>query len=116
MSDKTPAEQFDLEIRDAAEALITRHGAEVENATTEKMIEVLDSGSLDEVLHWLKVRQCVRQANGQDRYVRRLPDKIVWAVEQALEQGRSHLARLLSSIYSEIKTDDDRMRSERRKD
>jgi hypothetical protein len=88
----------------------------VENATTENMIEVLDAGSLDDVLHWLKVRQCVRNTNGQDRYVRRLPDKIVWAVEQAVEQGRSQLARLLSSIYSEAKSDDDRMRAERRKE
>jgi len=115
MSEETPPEQFDREIRDAAEALIARHGAEVENATTEKMIEVLDSGSLEEVLHWLKVRQCVRQASGQDRYVRRIPDKLVWAVEQALEQGRNHLARLLSSIYREVKSDDDRLRRERSK-
>jgi hypothetical protein len=57
----------------------------------------------------------VRQSNGQDRYVRRIPDKLVWAVEQALEQGRNHLARLLSSIYREVKSDDDRLRRERSK-
>ncbi|MFP6775079.1 MAG: hypothetical protein VCE74_22530 [Alphaproteobacteria bacterium] len=107
-----PPEEFGEEIRAAADALIVQHGAEVENATTEKMIEVLDNGSLDEVLHWLKVRQCVRQTSGQDRYVRRLPDKIFWAVEQ----GRSHLARLLGAIYSEAKSDEDRSRGERRKE
>ena len=48
-------------------------------------------------------------------YVRRIPDKLVWAVEQALEQGRNHLARLLSSIYREVKSDDDRLRRERSK-
>jgi hypothetical protein len=116
MSDEKPPDEFNEDIRKAADELIAQHGAEVENATTEKMIEVLDSGSLDDVLHWLKVRQCVRQTSGQDRYVRRLPDKIIWAVEQAVEQGRSHLARLLSSIYSEAKSDEDRIRAERRKE
>ena len=111
-----PPEEFEEKIRTAADALIVQHGGEVENATTEKMIEVLDSGSLDEVLYWLKVRQCVRQASGQERYVRRLPDKIIWTEEQAVDQGRSHLARLLSTIYSEAKSDEDRIRSERRKE
>ncbi len=115
MANKVPPAPFDAEIRAAADELIQRHGAEVENATTEKMIEVLDAGSMADVLHWLKVRQCVRSTNGQDRYVRRLPDKIVWALEQALEQGRNHLARMLSGIYSEAKADDDEARSERRK-
>ncbi len=115
MADKAPPAQFDTEIRAAADELINRHGAEVENATTEKMIEVLDAGSMADVLHWLKVRQCVRSTSGHDRYVRRLPDKIVWAVEQALEQGRNHLARMLSSIYREAKADDDKDRDERRK-
>ena len=58
----------------------------------------------------------MRQASGQERYVRRLPDKIIWAVEQAVDQGRSHLARLLSTIYSEAKSDEDRIRCERRKE
>jgi len=40
----------------------------------------------------------------------------IWAVEQAVDQGRSHLARLLSTIYSEAKSDEDRIRSERRKE
>ena len=56
MKDETPPEEFEEKIRTAADALIVQHGGEVENATTEKMIEVLDSGSLDEVLYWLKVR------------------------------------------------------------
>ena len=58
----------------------------------------------------------MRQASGQERYVRRLPDKIIWAVEQAVDQGRSHLAPLLNTIYSEAKSDEDRIRCERRKE
>lgn len=115
MADQAPPEEFDADIRAAADDLIARHGPEVENATTEKMIEVLDAGSMEDVIYWLKVRQCVRKTSGNDRYLRRLPDKIVWAVEQALEQGRNHLARMLSGIYSEAKEDDDRAREERRK-
>jgi hypothetical protein len=115
MSDQAPPAEFDAEIREAANELIARHGSEVENATTEKMIEVLDADSMDDVLYWLKVRQCVRSMSGNHRYVRRMPDKIIWAVEQALEQGRDHLARMLSHIYSQAKADDDRERRERRK-
>jgi hypothetical protein len=115
MVDQKSSEEFNLEIRNAADELIARHGDEVENATTEKMIDVLDEGDIDQVLHWLKVRQCVRTIRGEDRYVRRLPDKILWAVEQALEQGRSQLARMLGGIYNETKADDDRIRGERRK-
>ena len=89
MPDQTPPDEFDAEIREAANELIARHGSEVENATTEKMIEVLDADSMEDVLYWLKVRQCVRKTSGNDRYVRRMPDKIIWAVEQALEQGRN---------------------------
>ncbi|NQV60416.1 MAG: hypothetical protein HQ502_12150 [Alphaproteobacteria bacterium] len=115
MSDQAPTVEFDAEIRKAANELMALHGSEVENATTEKMIEVLDADSMEDVLYWLKVRQCVRNMNGGERYVRRMPDKIIWAVEQAVEQGRNHLARMLSRIYSEAKADDDRERSERRK-
>ena len=115
MADKLPLTEFDADIREAANELIARHGADVENATTEKMIEVLDADSMDDVLYWLKVRQCVRSMSGTERYVRRMPDKIIWAVEQALEQGRNQLARMLSGIYSEAKAEDDRDRNERRK-
>ena len=115
MADQTAPDELDDDIRKAADDLVARHGTEVENATTEIMIKVLDAGAMDDVLYWLKVRQCVRQSNGQDRYIRRLPDKIVWAVEQAVEQGRSQLARILANIYSEAKADDDRDRSERRR-
>ncbi|MBT3371152.1 MAG: hypothetical protein HOA08_18670 [Rhodospirillaceae bacterium] len=115
MVDQTSPKEFDSKIREAADELIAQHGSEVENATTEKMIQVLDEGSMDEVIHWLKVRQCVRQKSGKDRYVRRLPDKMLWAVEQALEQGRDQLARVLGGIYSEAKADDDRVKRDRRK-
>ncbi|MDA1101054.1 MAG: hypothetical protein O2967_18960 [Proteobacteria bacterium] len=115
MSDHAQPSDFDAEIREAANELIARHGAEVENATTEKMIEVLDADSMEDVLYWLKVRQCVRGMSGNDRYVRRMPDKIIWAVEQALEQGRNRLARMLSNIYSVAKADEVADRPERRK-
>ena len=115
MVDQGSSGEFDEEIREVAEELISRHGAEVENATTEKMIEVLDGGSIDDVLYWLKVRRCVRKTSGTDRFVRRLPDKIVWAVEQALEQGRNQLARMLGGVYAQAKVDEDARREERRK-
>ncbi len=116
MSEETNAEEFDAKVRDAAEALVAQYGAEVENATTEKMIDVLDNGSLDDVLHWLKVRQYVRHVRGQERYVRRLSDKIIWAVEQALEQGKNQLARMLGGSYREAIADSDRPGSDRRRD
>jgi len=115
MVEQTSPKEFDSEIRQAADELIALHGEEVENATTEKMIQILDEGSMEEVLYWLKVRQCVRQINGKDRYVRRLSDKMLWAVEQALEQGRGQLARVLGGVYSEAKAEDERDDGDRRK-
>ncbi|MDP6871912.1 MAG: hypothetical protein QF521_00165 [Alphaproteobacteria bacterium] len=115
MADQVPPDEVDAEIREAGEELIARYGAEVENATTEKMIQVLDGGAMEEVLHWLKVRQYIRQSTGKGRYERRLSDKILGAVEQAIEQGRNQLARMLSGVYGEVKAEDDRVRGERRK-
>ncbi|MDP6346702.1 MAG: hypothetical protein QF578_03645 [Alphaproteobacteria bacterium] len=112
--DSPPSPTFSQEIQSLAHEMLAKHGAEVENATTEKMIEVLDTGSLDEVLYWLKVRQCIR-ASGTDRHTRRLPDKLAWAVEQALEQGRSQLAKLIGGVYREVKAEDDRLRAERKR-
>ncbi len=115
MVEQTSPKEFDPEISQAADELIALHGDEVENATTEKMIQVLDESGMDEVLYWLRVRQCVRQKIGNDRYVRRLSDKMLWAVEQALEQGRGQLARVLGGVYSEAKANDERDDGDRRK-
>ena len=114
MSDKTPSEEFELKIREAAEAMIARHGPEVENETTEKMIEVLDTGSIEDVLYWLKVRQRVRQTIGRDRYIRRLPDKIIWGSDwphgNTFEPGRIPNAGDLLNVLGAMAPDDDQRR------
>lgn len=98
------APKFSDTIVKQAEALVTEHGAEVENATTEMLIEVLDRGNINEIVLALRVRQCIRLQGSSDRYTRRLPDKIVWAVEQAIEQGRISIAKLLGRAYKDAKT------------
>lgn len=95
--------KFSSVITDKAQDLIDEHGEDVENATTELLIEVLDRGEINEILLALRVRQCIRLQTSRERYTRRLPDKIVWAVEQALEQGRVGIAKLLGRAYRDAK-------------
>ena len=95
--------KFSSVITDKAQDLIDEHGEDVENATTEMLIEVLDRGEINEILLALRVRQCIRLQTNRERYTRRLPDKIVWAVEQALEQGRVGIAKLLGRAYRDAK-------------
>lgn len=118
MAEETAAEppKFSSIVTDRARELIDRHGAEVENATTEMLIEVLDRGDMNEILQALRVRQCIRLETNLDRYTRRLPDKIVWAVEQAIEQGRVGIARLLGRAYQDAKSEDQKITDDRRHD
>ena len=118
MVDETAAEEpkFSSVITSRAQDLIDQHGAEVENATTEMLIEVLDRGDINEILQALRVRQCIRLQTNRERYTRRLPDKIVWAVEQAIEQGRVSIARLLGRAYQDARTEDVEFKDNRRQD
>lgn len=118
MVDETAADgpKFSSIITGKAQDLIDQHGAEVENATTEMLIEVLDRGEINEILQALRVRQCVRLETNRERYTRRLPDKIVWAVEQAIEQGRVGIARLLGSAYRDAKAANEETEAKRRQD
>lgn len=105
MVEKATAEEpkFSSIVTRQAQSLIDEHGTEVENATTEMLIEVLDRGEINEILQALRVRQCIRLQTNRERYTRRLPDKIVWAVEQAIDQGRVSIARLLGRAYRDAK-------------
>ena len=116
MVEETAADttSFSSIVTQRARELIDNHGAEVENATTEMLIEVLDRGEMSEILQALRVRQCIRLETNRDRYTRRLPDKIVWAVEQAIEQGRVGIARLLGRAYLDAKSEDQEVPKERR--
>lgn len=118
MVDKTTADgpKFSSIITGKAQELIDQHGAEVENATTEMLIEVLDRGEINEILQALRVRQCIRMETSREQYTRRLPDKIVWAVEQAIEQGRVSIARLLGTAYRDAKAANDESEAKRRQE
>ena len=105
---------FSAEEAERARDLIDRYGAEVENATTDILIEVLDGGDLAEIVSWLRVRKCIRGLTQSERYTRRLSDKIVWAVEQALEQGRLELARRLRPAYRAAMDEESKFRDDRR--
>ena len=116
MAEETSAEapKFNSMITRQAQELIDKHGVDVENATTEMLIDVLDRGDISEILQALRVRQCIRLETNRERYTRRLPDKIVWAVEQAIDQGRVGIARLLGRAYQDAKSADPEVPTDRR--
>ena len=96
---KAPADDFtDGEIAEARD-LIARHGDEVHNVATDRMIEALREGRMDTIMHWIRLRRCLTVHARRERYTRRLSDKLIWSIEQAFEQGAMELIRTLHAAY-----------------
>ena len=96
--DASGAKYFDGEIAEAR-ALIARHGDEVHNVATDRMIEALREGRMDTIMHWIRLRRCLTVHARRERYTRRLSDKLIWSIEQAFEQGAMELIRTLHAAY-----------------
>lgn len=103
------AEDIDAVIRD----LVDTHGRQAETVTADRMIESL-THTEEITLYWLHVRKRLRQLTGQDRYTQRVSDKIVWAIEQSIDQGRFDTARTLGQVWPALRVQDKRRRIERR--
>ncbi len=103
------AEEVDVVVRN----MVEEHGRRAETVTADRLIEALSQGE-EAILHWLHVRKRLRQLTGQDRYTQRISDKIVWAIEQSIDQGRFETARTLGQVWPVLRVQDKRRRVERR--
>lgn len=96
-------EQHEREVAELAVALIAKHGASAQNVAALGLTDAIAANNLAEYKKWLAVRHYVLENGDIARYTRRLSDKIVWAIEQALELELPQLAAVLSVIATEAK-------------
>lgn len=85
--------------RDRARLLAEKHGPSAENYMTVELVMALENGQRQRVISALRIRRLIREEMQQEAYYRRLSDKIVAALEQALEQDRWQLAERLGPAY-----------------
>lgn len=84
-----------------ADSLITKYGASAQNIAAQALADSVSANDLREYKKWLSVRHHILERGDTVRYTRRLSDKLVWAIEQALEMELPQLAAVLGVIASE---------------
>lgn len=92
---------LEQESYDLALALIAKHGAAAQNIAAKALSEAVTSNNLQEYKKWLSVRHFILENGDTVRYTRRLSDKLVWAIEQALELDLPQLAAILGVVAAE---------------
>lgn len=84
-----------------AQSLVAEYGATAQNAAARKLVDAVNRNDLLDWQFWLRVRGCIFEMGDTARYTRRLSDKLLWSIEQALESGLPQLASLLVVILQE---------------
>lgn len=103
MTENTTLEQREQEAAELAGDLIAKHGASAQNVAAQGLTDAVAANDLAEYKKWLAVRHYVLEKGDTVRYTRRLSDKLVWSIEQALELELPQLAAVLSVIATEAK-------------
>ena len=96
---KEPTDDFTASEIAAATALWEQYGNEVHNVATDRMIEALRDGRMDQIMYWIRLRRCLTVHARKERFTRRISDKLIWSIEQAFEQGKLELLRSLHGAY-----------------
>ncbi len=91
------------EVSELADSLISRHGPSAQNVAARFLADAVMANNLVEYKKWLAVRQNVLEKGDTIRYTRRLSDKLIWAIEQALELDLPQLAAVLGVIAQEAR-------------
>lgn len=91
------------EITDIAIALTAKHGAAAQNVAAQMLAESVSANNLEEYQKWLAVRRHILENGDIKRYTRRLSDKLIWAIEQALETDLPQLAAVLGVVAEEAR-------------
>lgn len=84
-----------------AQSLVAEYGATAQNVAAHKLVDAINRNDLKDWQIWLHVRRCVLELGDTARYTRRLSDKLLWSIEQALETDLPQLATLLVVILQE---------------
>lgn len=86
-----------------ADSLIAKHGYAAQNMAAQALADAVAANDLAGYKKWLAVRRHILDRGDTIRYTRRLSDKLVWAIEQALELDLPQLASVLGVIALEAR-------------
>ena len=98
---------LDQAASELAVALIAKHGASAQNVAARALADAVTANDLAEYKKWLAVRHHVLEKGDTVRYTRRLSDKLVWAIEQALELELPQLAAVLGVVAAEAQKNEE---------
>ncbi len=91
------------EASELADSLIAKHGPSAQNVAAQSLADAVSANDLAGYKKWLAVRQNILNKGDTIRYTRRLSDKLIWAIEQALELDLPQLAAVLGVIATEAR-------------
>ncbi len=86
-----------------ADSLIAKHGHSAQNMVAQALADAVTANDLAGYKKWLAVRRHILDRGDTIRYTRRLSDKLVWAIEQALDLDLPQLASVLGVIALEAR-------------
>lgn len=84
-----------------AQSLIAEYGATAQNVAARRLVNAINRNDEADWRQWLRVRGCILEIGDTVRFTRRLSDKLLWSIEQALESGLPQLATLLTVALQE---------------
>ncbi len=94
---------IEQEASEIADSLIARHGPSAQNVAAQSLADAVSANDLAGYKKWLAVRHHILEKGNTIRYTRRLSDKLIWAIEQALEMDLPQLAAVLGVIAAEAR-------------
>lgn len=97
---------------DMADSLIAQHGAAAQNVAALSLADAVTANDLAGYKMWLAVRHHILEKGDTVRFTRRLSDKLVWAIEQALELDLPQLAAVLGVVAAEAKKKEQETRAD----
>lgn len=83
------------------DTMTEEHDTTAQNALARKLLRAVAANDKETYQQCLAERRAMFETEGIKRYTRRLSDKLLWSVEQALEMGLNELAMLLVVITEE---------------
>lgn len=84
-----------------AQSLVAEYGATAQNVAARRLVNSIIRKDEKDWRKWLRVRGCILEIGDTARYTRRLSDKLLWSIEQALESDMPQMAALLTVLLEE---------------
>ena len=102
------------EALEMADSLISRHGHAAQNVAALALADAVTANDAAAYDTWLAVRRHIFAHGDTIRYTRRLSDKLLWSIEQALEMQLPQLAAVLGVIAVEARKAEQQARDDTR--